>query len=115
MSHALIARMYGVREWWFPLDGAKRLKLRRPPELDLPGLKGGITLDRMKEIVVGWEGFTEADLLGPTVGSDSVVAFDVEVMALYLADHSDDFSKAATEILQKVMEYLKQKADTAKN
>lgn len=115
MSHALIVRMLGVREWWFPLDERKSLKLRRPAELDLPGLRGGITLEKMKEIVVDWKGFTEADLLGPTVGSDSVVAFDTEVMTLALADHSDWFAATASEVMEKVMAFLKQKADITKN
>ena len=44
---ALLARMAAQREAWVDLPGGQRLQYRRPPEVELPRLMGGVGLEHV--------------------------------------------------------------------
>lgn len=112
---ALLARMAAQREAWVDLPGGQRLQYRRPPEVELPRLMGGVGLEHVVGYACGWDKFTEADLLGPAVGSSDAVAFSPELWRAYVQDHADALQAVAAAMAKTVSEYLERKAANAKN
>lgn len=112
----LLARMAAQRESWVELTGGKRLQIRRPPELEMPELAGGVRVEHTVRHACGWSGFTEAVLLGPSQGSgDAAVPFHADLWAAYAADHAEDAAKACAGLAEAVQTYLTRRAETAKN
>ena len=65
---ALIAKM-DERARWVDLPGGKRVQFRRPLETDMGSFVGGVSVEHVCAHVCGWQGFTEADLLGAGIGA----------------------------------------------
>ena len=88
---AIIAQMDEQRARWHDLPDmpGKRLRLLRPLETDVDKL-GGTSLhrlaDALAEFVTDWAGFTEADLVGASQGSDAVIPFDRRLFARWMRD-----------------------------
>ena len=125
-AEQLIAAALASRAKWVDLEGGRRVRVRRPAEHDVRSLLQrdaagaviGLAADLPEAIryVVGWEGFTEADLLGPEIGAGDVkVPFDPEVWEAVSADSTDYQRKVADAILKSVVDYLNSKAETSKN
>lgn len=112
---ALLARMATQREAWADLGGGRRLQYRRPPEVELPRMIAGVGLEHVVQYACGWDGFTEADLLGAGIGSSDAVPFHRDLWAAYVADHAEHLQAASTAMAQTVTVYLQRKADVAKN
>lgn len=112
---ALLARMAAQREAWADLGGGKKPQYRRPPEVELPRLMGGVGLEHVTQYACGWEGFTEADLLGAGIGGSDAVPFHRDLWAAYAADHAEDVAAVSQAMAQTVTVYLQRKADVAKN
>lgn len=111
----LLARMAAQREAWVDLGGGLRLQYRRPPEVELPRLIAGVGLEQVVHYACGWEGFTEADLLGAGIGGGDAVPFHRDLWAAYVADHADALQATSAAMAQTVTDYLQRKADVAKN
>lgn len=111
------------REHTVHLDDRRSITLRRPPEaqmgrlLSVVGEKAtwSVGPEDVKAAVVGWAGFTEADLLGATVGSSDAVPFDADLFALYIDDHLEDQTKIAKVLLDVVTEYVDKRGASEKN
>lgn len=116
-NEVLIAKMLAQRESMFDVAPGKRLKIRRPAEVEMFDMRFvvAIGIEQLKKIVVGWEGFNETDLLGPSVGASSPVAFDTDVFAVWLMDRGEDFVKVSAEVNRLVREHLEAKDAAAKN
>jgi hypothetical protein len=114
-AQQLIAKLQAQREGWATLPDGKRLKFRRPPEVELGKLIGGVRLEHVIECAVGWEGFTEADLLGAGVGGSDPVSFDRDLWAAVVSDRAHYLEPAAAAIAEAVSAYLANRAATAKN
>ena len=112
---ALLARMATQREAWADLGGGKKLQYRRPPEVELPRLIAGVGLEHVIQYACGWEGFTEADLLGAGIGGSDAVPFHRDLWAAYVADNAHDMQAVSQAMAQTVTDYLQRKADVAKN
>lgn len=112
---ALLARMAAQREAWVDLPGGQRVQYRRPAEVDLPRLAGGVTPDVVCDCVCGWDKFTEADLLGAAVGSSDPVPFDGRLWAAYVRDKSDVMQTVAKAIAATVTDFLLKRQADAKN
>ncbi len=89
---ALIAQMDDQRARWIddlPDLPGKKLRVMRPLETDLDQLRT-TTLRGMAEgiapFVVGWAGFTEADFVGASQGSDAEVPFNAALFVRWLRD-----------------------------
>lgn len=111
----MLAAMAAQRETWATLEGGKRVQLRRPPETQLPDLLGGVELKHVVSCACGWEGFTEADLLGAGIGGSDPVPFHTDLWAAYVADNAKALQAAAAALADCVTQYLQRKGDTAKN
>lgn len=114
-QRGLLARMAAQREASVTLPNGKRLQYRRPPEVELPRLAGGVLLQHVIEYACGWEKFTEADLLGAGDGGDAEVPFSRELWEAYAKDHFDAVQVVANAMAETVSEYLKRKAEVSGN
>lgn len=65
--------------------------------------------------VTGWEGITEADLLGETVGSSDLVGFDQELWSEYVMYESALLGKIASALLKAVVDEINKREDARKN
>jgi hypothetical protein len=100
----LIKQALAKREFWadLPAERKLRVRLRRPAPMELFDYLSNRSMlqrvERLCECAVGWEGFTEATILGDMHGSDSTLEFAPELLDLYLREHPSDFA-----VLQKAM------------
>lgn len=106
----LIAQLRAARESWVELGGGKAVRIRRPAEAEFPGFvhvvdgvrQLRIELAEVQRYVTGWRGFTEGDLLGPTVGNSDPLEFNAEVWAEVVADHADWIAATAEALLKAI-------------
>lgn len=110
----MLARMQGQREFEVQLDNGRKVRMRRPPEAELPRLIGGVYLEHVVDAAVGWD-FTEADLLGAAIGSEDEVPFATALWREYVADNTPALEACSRRLAEVVSDYLKRKAETAKN
>lgn len=116
MATDLIARLAEQRRTWIPLaDGRRRVRITRPLDTELPGLAGKPLVDVVCQYVDGWEGFTEADILGDAAGSDAPAEFSPELFSLWARDQVPVLTTLAEGLSQIVETRVKQQAATAKN
>ena len=111
----LLARMAAQREHWADLGDGKRLRFYRPQEVDMPGLMAGMRLEHVVKYACGWEGFTEADLLGAAVGASDPLPFAPELWEAAVRDHADWVGTVAQAMAAAVTDYLSSKVVVAKN
>jgi hypothetical protein len=122
----LIKQLRAARTFWHELDDPPRraLQLRRPSEDQLVGWQDLFTADiktvgrlrqAAREIVVGWRGFTEADVLGPTVGSDAEVEFDLDLFIEWATDDLMLLAELSNGAVRAFLDYKDKKAAAAKN
>lgn len=111
---ALIARLQEQRRQWVELaPGGPRVRFLRPLETDFGGFRLGVTVDHVCEYVDGWEGITEAVILGSAQGSADVpVPFAPDLWAALLRDRMDWVAPVARAIAEAISAHLKAK-DTA--
>ena len=88
MSAALIAQLLAAREQWVDLAPGKAVKFRGNPK------RFAVLLADVQQYAVDWRGFSEADLLGSTVGSSDQLPFSAEVWALAIGDNLDWLQEA---------------------
>jgi len=121
---ALLAALKRRREKSVDLGGGKKVFFMRPAESDMPRLLKGdedakrweVTLADVRTYVCGWEGFTEADILGATVGaSDVKVDFDAELWSEVVSDDLEMINTVAEAILKSVVDFISEKAEVEKN
>lgn len=120
-AQSLIARMREQRERWVEVASGKRVKIRRPAEGEFARFSGpdgkGMSagLEHVRDFVVGWEGITEADLLGEEVGSSEIVEFSTEVWYELVADRLAWLQPVAKALLQSIADHDLSLAQTSKN
>lgn len=115
MSKELVAQILAQRESRLELQPGKSVVVRRPSEYEMVAPKSGTSLDFILRYVVGWDGYTEADLLGQAVGSDQPVGWDPAVFAVYLTDRMADIRAIDTHLGGLITAYAKQRESVAKN
>lgn len=111
----LIAKALEQREAWVDLGEGKRIKLRRPPAAEMFAFGRATTPGLFLRTAVGWEGFTEADVLGAAVGSDSAIAFDVELWVVLALDKIEWIAKVSEALVESIKTFLETQDATAKN
>lgn len=110
----LLARAAAQREHWADLGNGKRLRFLRPVEVEMPALLNGVTVEHVIGCANGWEGFTEADLLGAAVGASDPLPFHVDLWSAVVRDNAAYVAAVSQAIADAVTEYLKRKAGTEK-
>jgi hypothetical protein len=122
----LLRQLRQSRTFWHELDDPPRraLQLRRPTEDQIVAWQEGLAANaqpivRMRstarDVVVGWRGFTEADVLGAAVGGDAAVTFDSDLFMEWSADDTMLYVEIADKALAAFTEYRIKKAEDAKN
>ena len=112
---ALIARMDQQRTQWVALPDAKRVQFMRPLETDFARFRAGVSVELICECVCGWEGFSEADLLGAAIGSSDPLPFDAALWTRVARDRIEYMPPIAEALVTSITEHLKAKDDVAKN
>lgn len=120
---AIIAAMLAQRSSWVEIAEGKRVQVRRPPETEVGalvvrGTDGKITglraeLPEVRRYVVGWEGFSECDLVEG--GASDPVEFHPDIWAVYVEDRRDVVNTVAARLIDMVLTHEKAVLDTAKN
>ena len=122
-TKALIAAALAQRAEWLDLGDGKRVRVRRPSEVEslallrkgddgVPYLAAGAP--EVRKHVVDWEGFKECDLIGAAGASDAL-AFDPELWAVWIDDQRLALQKVAQKIVDLVAAHEKAAADAEKN
>ena len=114
-ASALLQRLVDQRRHWVDLGGGKRLQYLRPPEVELPQFIGGVKVEHVIQYACGWDGFTEADLLGAAVGSSDPAPFGTDLWAEWVRDNTDVLPGIAQHMADTASAFLARRAETAKN
>lgn len=111
----LIAKMDEQRTRWVSLPDGKRVQFRRPLETDMGAFTGGVSVDHLCTHVCGWDGFTEADLLGTGIGASDPAPFSSALWARVVRDRIAYVQPVATAMVQAITEHLAAMEASAKN
>lgn len=122
-AKALAAALRRRREKWVPTGEGKKVKFLRPTEAEMPAMlrvEGDVRNwvvgnSDVQRLVTDWEGYTEADILGASIGSSDPVEFNSELWAEVIADDITLTRTVADAILKAVVDYINEKDSTAKN
>ena len=116
---SLVERLRAQREFWVPLDEAKpqglRVRLIRPQETGMHKLLLGLDAAKLAEHTTGWDGFSEADLIGAALGSSDPLPFDAGAWAEVLADRADWFAVLAKAMQDAIVKHLEARDAASKN
>jgi len=123
---ALIDRVRAQRAKWVDVAPGKRVQIVRPPEVQaaerfmrpsaVPGqvlLNAGLA--EVQDYVRGWDGITEADIVGSAGASDLPAPFSQQLWAVVVEDHADWMRVVAQGLLDLIVEHQQTKAGIAKN
>ncbi len=127
-AERILAQRQAQRLRWVELapasDGkpARRVQITRPTETEQPallqrkgdGFQWSADIEHVKRFVVGWDGFTEADLVG-AAGGDQPVPFSAALWADVCADSSDTTTTVAAALLAFLADYHRTLEADAKN
>lgn len=117
-SELLIQKMRKARRVTVELDGGKKVFLLRPREEEALRMfsSGSVSSKDVCTYAEGWEGFTEADLLGPALGAgDLQVEFDPQIFSEWILDRADDLSKMVEAVAKAINEHFEKRAGVEKN
>lgn len=113
-AKVLLETMRNQRKRWVQIAEGKRVQILLPSELEVvqhfikPSEAGKMNLAadyaEVNRFTVGWEGITEADLLGAAVGASDVVEFSPELWAAFSAENLDAVRKVAQALLEGIVE-----------
>lgn len=113
---ALIQRLLESRESWVELGDGLRVKVRRPAEGELHAyIQARHELDTHLACVVGWEGFSQATLLGSEVGSSDPQPFDPELWRHAARDRAEWISAVAEGVARAIEAHAAGREAAAKN
>lgn len=123
MSQRVIELLLSQRKSWVDVEPGKRVQIIRPPESEVfnfirtdgPTRTLHCTLAQVTQYTTGWDGITEADLLGAAVGASSPIAFDSALWAVVIADRAQWVNKLSDALVDAIAKHFKQKAQAEKN
>lgn len=111
----LIAKMDAECQHWVDLPGGLRVRFQRPLETEFHKFRHGVTVDHLCEYVTGWEGFTEATLLGAGIGASDPLAFGPKLWARVVRDRVEYVAPVAQAIADAITAHLGTKDAATKN
>ena len=112
---SLADKLRAQREGRVEVMPGKWVRFLRPPEIDFVRLRGGVLAEHVCEYVTGWDGITEADVLGAGIGASDPAEFSPELWAEYARDRVDVVGKVAQAIADAITLHLEQRSAAAKN
>ena len=128
-AERLISAMRAQRLSWVELEPApeggvaKRVQITRPPENDVAAFvsktpEGLFTLEASAEhvtkYVTGWDGITEADLIGPAGRSDAA-EFHPDLWRIVVEDRLEWMRAIARALLDAILAHRAAKLEDEKN
>lgn len=102
----VLKRLQAARERWITLDDTRQVKIRRPVAAKLGALLQQTAPEPYLDCVVDWRGFTEASVLGPSLGSDTVLPFDTAVWRELALDRVGWLPKVADAVIEDATAFL---------
>lgn len=114
-TKALIRQMLAQRERWVNLDETHAVKVRRPAEAEMPAFFKSTGVEAACTHVVDWRGFTEADLLGASVGSSDALTFDADLWRHVVSDRLEWAGIVAEEISEEAQRHILARKEAEKN
>lgn len=117
MSKALIEQLRAQRTGRVEVEPGKFLLVRRPLEVTEMWrfFIGENTQELFIKHVVGWDGVTQADLLGPAVGASDPAVFSRELADETLADKAEWVTQAGAWLANAIKAHIEKRAAEAKN
>ena len=117
MAIDLVAKLREARRSRVEVRPGKWVSFLRPAETEMGPIiqRRALEFDDVYRYVCGWDGFTEADLLGPELGVQDPVPFSSDVFAEYARDNIYLVSAVGNAIADSVVAFLKKRADVEKN
>lgn len=112
---ALIAKALEQREQWVDLGDGKRVKVRRPAAAELFAFGRATNPEQFMRCAVGWEGVTEADILGAAVGSDAAVPWSLDLWLVLALDNPEWMTAVSAAVVEAIKTYLEQREAITKN
>lgn len=114
----LLAQLRNGRRRMVEVEPGKVLVYLRPTEEQILQMASqrivSTTLARGQ--LVNWEGITEADLLGPAIGSADLAAFSLEIAAEVLSDRATTWQSAlVNHMMVEVTSFMAERALQRKN
>lgn len=91
------------------------MRFLRPPETEFARFRLGITVEHVCEYVDGWDGVSEATLLGASVGASDPLPFTPELWAAAVRDRMDWVPPVARAIAQSITDHLAAKETASGN
>lgn len=119
----IVEQLLAQRKRWLDIAPGQRVQIIRPPETDIGGLFVGsgkqrtmvMDLAQVIKYTVGWDGVTEASLLGAAIGASDPVPFSSDVWAVVVADRTDWVQTISAALLTDVLAHFEKKAQAEKN
>lgn len=122
MSDALIRQLREARQSWVEVEPGRRVQITRPPDASLHELTlrpGENNIECMLrcvcKYVVGWDGITEADLLGAAVGGSDAAQFSAALWADVVADRRHWITTVMAKLIAVINAHDAAKEAAAKN
>lgn len=94
---------------------ARTVTVRRPDEAGMVRLKSASPLDIARECVVGWDGWTDADLLPEGVGGNEPAPFSKAIWSVYIGDNLEHAARIESFVIDLITAYFEQKERAGKN
>lgn len=110
---AVIKAIWAQRETKVALDDNKSVTIRRPPEGELWVLAGRVDLEHVVRYTVGWQGFTEADVISG--GASDALEFSAELFREVVVDHAEWITAIANAIAEAVKTHSDKRKAAAGN
>lgn len=120
----LIEQMRAQRKRWVDVAEGKRVQILLPTDMEVSRHfvrmvegRASVTtdMDAIKRFVIGWDGFTESDLLGASVGASDPAPFDADLWEMLFSDRLDWFQAVAAALITGINERHAAREADAKN
>jgi len=122
----LLAKLRRSREFKCDLGNGLSVTCMRPSESEVARMTKPVAGEadkytihvedeHVRDCVVGWDGFSEAAILGAAVGSSDPIEFDRDLWAELAGDRRMWFYTVAGKMLEAIVAHNEQRAAAAKN
>ena len=107
----LIAKVLARRETWVDLEPGKRVRVRRPAEAEMHSFRR-ITPEQVLGCCVGWDGFSEADVLDPSIASSDPAEFSVDLWKVVALDRMDWIELVSAAVVKAITDHIEKRKET---
>ena len=123
-QQSIIKKIRDSRSVWIDLEEGKKIQVIRPTELQVfqkfykksidGKMEFSLEFNDLKEFIVAWDGFTEADILGNEIGASDKIEYHQDLFDEYLSDRIEWVNLIASSIMAEIEKAQTKKADSVK-